>query len=142
MPEMRMRHKLTGLSHQFQRFEVVCLEAIYEAMPKASGELFAAQVRGVNKIQRLLDWKEIEFYSMRWFKVHWPQSALFSNHNEIKLASVHLEAGGADYSITVWAVAGHVFTLESRVPMKPLNRVTDLNVTEVILGDACERLAI
>lgn len=84
----------------------------------AGHDQYSAQVDSINKVQRLLDWKEIEFYCMSWFKVRWPQEVLFQNHAEFVLGTGVLESGGITATVSVWAVGGHVFSLESDVPLK------------------------
>jgi len=108
------------MSRRFLGFETACLEAVHSALPSNAAELFAEQVQSINKIQRLLEWKEIEFYSMRWFKVAWPSSALFTDSDEFVLATLRLHADGVEYPVKVWSVGGHVFSIESDTPLKPL----------------------
>ena len=62
---------MLGLSSKFLPFEAKIFEAIARALPSGPSELMSKQLAVVNKVQRLLEWNEIEFYCMRWFRVRW-----------------------------------------------------------------------
>ncbi len=87
----------------------------------------AAQVTHINKVQRLLDWNEIEFYCMRWFKVRWPTAVLFENHCEFVLGSGTLRAPDIVAPVKVWAAGGHIFSIESEVPLKSFRTATGVS---------------
>ncbi len=106
-------------------FEQAILTTVAAALPDGYREQFAKQVLQINKVQRLLEWNEIEFYSMRWFKVHWRPDVLFPQHEELELASGRLQMAGAVASIKVRAVGGHVFSIESDSSLKPFRAATD-----------------
>jgi hypothetical protein len=115
-------------SKKFLPFERAILEAVHGALPAAPAQLLRDQVACMNKVQRLLEWNEIELYCMHWFKVHWPEHLRFTNREEIKLATVTITTESASQEITVWAVAGRLFSLESTLPMKPLRRSKDIGI--------------
>jgi hypothetical protein len=101
----------------------------------------AGQISCINKVQRILDWRSVEFYRMRWFKVRqWPSESLFENKAEFVLGTVEVRCKELLIPITVWSVGGHVFTLEAPQPLKPLrNGGTSV---ERLLGGKNERAAI
>lgn len=68
-------------------FEKDILSSLCAAISPELRDQYSAQVESINKVQRLLDWKEIEFYCMRWFKVRWPREVLFRNQAEFVLGS-------------------------------------------------------
>jgi hypothetical protein len=105
---------------KFLPFELAILEAVGQVLPAALAGQLARQVAAVNKVQRLLEWHEIELYCMRWFKVRWPEAVLFPRKDEHSLAQVECLFGSTLVPITVWAVAGHVFSLESPIGLKTL----------------------
>jgi hypothetical protein len=105
----------------------VILGSIGPALPEGQRDLFVKQLAHINKVQRLLDWNEIEFYCMSWFKVRWPDSVLFEDHGELELGGGTLRADGAEVQVRVWAVNGHVFSIESDMPLKPFRSATDVS---------------
>lgn len=112
---------------KFLPFESAILGAVGSALAPELRGLFDAQLAHVNKVQRLLNWNEIEFYSMRWLKVHWPRSILFQDRGEFVLGSGTLSAAGSSAVVTVWAVGGHVFSIESKAPLKQFETVKDVS---------------
>lgn len=102
------------------------LASVHSALPQSLASQFAAQVRCVNKIQRLLEWNEVEFYAMRWFKVAWPEEVLFKDRSEMLLARVTLSWSEGRQDVEVFVVGGVVFSLESNRRMKPLRKMTSL----------------
>ena len=103
-------------------YELAILKAVGSSLPAALSELLLKQVAVVNKVQRLLEWNEIELYCMRWFKVRWPQDVLFPRQDEHSLGRVTCAFGAVEVPIEVWAVGGHVFSLESPIGLKSLTR--------------------
>jgi hypothetical protein len=106
-------------------FEQAILRGIGLALPDAQRHKFSEQLAHINKVQRLLEWNEIEFYCMRWFKVQWPPSILFEDLSEFELGSGTLQASSAVAELKVWSVGGHVFSIESKTPLKPFRTATD-----------------
>lgn len=103
---------------QLLPFERLILDKVGAALPSRLQEPFAAQLQLINKVQRLLDWREVEFYRMHWFRVNWPQSVLFANREAFILGSGLLSAGALAAAVTVWAVGGHLFSIEADSPLK------------------------
>jgi len=82
---------------------------------------YEAQVACINKVQRLLEWNEIEFYCMRFLKIRWPEAVLFEDKGEFIIASGTLRTEDLSAEFTVWSVNGHLFSIESRTPLKPFH---------------------
>lgn len=122
---------LPNPSRKLKPFEVVVLEAVASKLPPDVGRLFREQLSVVNKVQRLLEWNEINLYCMHWFKVRWPESLLFENRNEWHLATVNCAFGSTDIPITVWSIGGHVFSLESPVGLKKIASSKSVKVRSV-----------
>ena len=108
-------------------FENAILSKVGSSLPLEQRGQFAAQVAHINKVQRLLEWSEIEFYCMRWFKVRWPIAVLFQDHSAFVLGAGTLRAPGISAPVSVWAVGGHIFSIESEVPLKPFRTATDVS---------------
>ena len=96
------------------------MEAVYSALPDPAKSLFVGQIESINRVQRILDWKEVEFYTMCWRKVARPKEYRFADLGEFRLATLNIDGSGIVYPIIVWCVSGYVFSLESELPMKPL----------------------
>jgi hypothetical protein len=102
-------------------FERQVLGAIWEILDTPDQVRLAGQISSINKVQRILNWRSIEFYRMRWFKVApWPSEFQFENLEEFILGTVEIVQREHAIRIKVWSVGGHVFTLESSKPMRPL----------------------
>jgi hypothetical protein len=110
-------------------YERSILAAVSASLPEDMRALFDAQLSSINKVQRLLDWNEVEFYSKRWFKVRWPEEALFQDKAEFVLAQGVLNAGALTADVTVWAVGGHLFSIESPVSLKPFQETRNASFT-------------
>lgn len=104
-------------------FERTILDAVGAALPDSLKAQYAAQRSCINKVQRLLEWNEIEFYCMRFFKVRWPEDALFNNKDEFILGSGQLYTESLNAEVSVWSVGGHLFSIESITPMKPFRTI-------------------
>ena len=107
-------------SRKLLPYEAAILEAVGRHLPSALAELLSKQLAVVNKVQRLLEWNEIELYCMRWFKVRWPEVVLFPRRDEHLLGRVTCAFGSVEVPVEVWSVAGHVFSLESPIGLKSL----------------------
>ena len=114
-------------------FEQAILNAVGEALHPPMRRLYEAQVACINKVQRLLEWHEIEFYCMRFFRVRWPPEVLFENQAEFRLASGSLQARNLNAAFTVWSVGGHVFSIESVTPLKPLRSIRAGEIESLIV---------
>ncbi len=108
-------------SSQLLSFESQLLAAVAEVVPSEWRSLLLEQVSCINHVQRLLDWKEIEFYCKKWFCVRWPEHLLFPERGEIRLAECDCTFGSKSAHITVCAANGHVFSLESAQGMSGLS---------------------
>lgn len=112
---------------QLLPFERLVLEGVGSALPEALRPRYAQQLAHINKVQRLLDWREIEFFCMRWFRVRWPEGLLFENRAEFELGAGLLRTPGAEQRVRVWAVGGHVFSIEAEQGLKPWAQARDLS---------------
>lgn len=66
---------------------------------------------------------------MRWFKVAWPPEVLFDEKGEFSLARVLLDVDRMTQVLDVYSVGGHVFSIESDRPMKPLKGIAALTMS-------------
>lgn len=115
-------------------FESHLLTAVADVVPGEWRSLLLQQVSCINHVQRLLDWKEIEFYCKKWFRVRWPEHLLFPEHGEVRLAECDCTFGSKSAHITVWAVNGHVFSLESTQGMSGLSISGSFGIVSISHG--------
>lgn len=108
-------------------FEREILSGIGSALADDLSDLYSLQIERINKVQRLLEWNEIEFYCMSFFKVRWPDEILFKNKKEFILGEGVLSSGENTANITVWSVGGHVFSIESERPLKPFRSLQSIS---------------
>jgi hypothetical protein len=121
-------------SNQLLPFESQLLAAVEDVVPREWRPLLLQQVSCINHVQRPLDWKEIEFYCKKWFRTRWPEHVLFPERGEVRLAECDCAFGPRTSHITVWAVNGHVFSLESAQGMSGLSISGPLRIVSISRG--------
>lgn len=121
-------------TYELLPFERGLLDVAATVLHPSDAALLAKQMVCINRVQRLLDWKEIEFYCMRWFRVQWPENVLFARREEFRLANVLCKFGSKEAVVDVWAVGGHVFSLESPVGFSGLSISGPLSIVKVSAG--------
>jgi hypothetical protein len=95
--------------------ETRIIEAVADALPKNVASLLRMQVSLFNKVQRIDQGREVDFYRMENGKPIFPEIALFTNRDEdFELARVHLSdiATGHQTRATVKLVRGRLFSIE------------------------------
>jgi hypothetical protein len=128
---------------QFLPFEQHVLSATWRLLNEKGRALFVEQVKRINKIQRPLDWREINFYSMHWFKLKkWPEEVLFRERDEFELGTVLLRTEKHRVKVTVWSVGGRLFQLHSPSAMKPLRTEAKIVVENAYAGHHQYKAAI
>ena len=106
-------------NRRYTPLEQSVLTAVRARLAEPAAALFQQQIDAVNHIQRILDWEEIDLYVMRFpRRVRWPEAVLFPNRSEFQLAHLNCVADGNTFELDVYAVSGHVFSIESKVRLK------------------------
>jgi hypothetical protein len=118
---------------RFLPLERAVLASIDRVLPRAAAQLMRQQVACVNKIQRLLEWQEVELYCVRWFRARWPEHVLFPNRGEFELGRVILGSASTQLGVSLFSVSGHIFSLESARSMRPFRNATNLVATDAKL---------
>ncbi len=122
---------------RFTPVERTVLDAVSLRLDGRARQLFGQQVCAINHIQRLPGWDEIDFYALRFpRRVSWNPDSAFPNKTEFQLASCKLRTNGRSIPVTVSAVGGHVFSIESKEPLRTIAFATDLTVEDVVVSDA------
>lgn len=114
-------------------FEQEILRSVGWSLEPAMQRKYKPQVACINKVQRLLEWNEIEFYCMRFLKVRWPEAVLFDEKAEFILASGTLRTERFSAEFTVWSVNGHLFSIESLTPLKPFRSAQPEEIETVVI---------
>jgi hypothetical protein len=113
-----MRKRLSLLLRTFTPVEERLLEEIYKALPEHIRGVYLEQTQSINKVQRYLDWTEINFYHFRKGKSDWGSVQQFRRTDEFTLASVGYRMRGIDFKTTLQGVSGHIFSLVTRPSIK------------------------
>lgn len=107
--------KLFGSGSEPSELERVILDAVRKCLSPGAVPIWDKQFQAVNKIQRLPDGVEVNFYRMEKGKATFDPAISFPNKmEELLLAKVRLRVVDADQQLeaSVWAVGGFVFSIE------------------------------
>ena len=132
---MSSLRRLTLLWRTYTPVEEAILAAVVEALAHEPGELMQGQIRAINKVQRTLEWTEINFYCIRLGKVRWPETVAFLNKGEFKLATIDYELAGRPFRTELWAISGHIFSFITRPSLKASWAEKPLRVEVTLEGD-------
>jgi hypothetical protein len=102
-----------------------CLEQSLAARHKP---ILRAQLDAVSKIQRILGWREIDLYVMKFGRVCWDGVPCFEDMGEFRLAKARTMSDGFTIESELTCVRGHLFSIESDVPVKPVAFQHDITV--------------
>jgi len=111
--------------------ETRVIDAIAAALPEDSAALLRTQVSLINKVQRIDQDREVDFYHMEKGKPTFPDSALFPNRaEELEMARVHLTdvVTGHQTKATVSLVKGRLFCIEFSHTPRDLSGSGDLKI--------------
>ncbi|TDP81648.1 hypothetical protein EV672_10779 [Aquabacterium commune] len=107
--------KLFGSGSEPSELERVILTAVRKCLSPGAVPVWDKQLQAVNKIQRLPDGVEVNFYRMEKGKATFDPAISFPNKTEeLLLAKVRLRVDGAGQQLeaSVWVVGGFVFSIE------------------------------
>ena len=127
--------RLTLLWRTFTPVEKAILEAVADSIPSEARPKIRRQIQSINRVQRILDWTEINLYCARRGKVAWPDEAMFDNQGEFELAKLPFSAAGREFESTLWCVGGHVFSLVIRPSIKPFCFEIPAGLTVELVSD-------
>ena len=91
-------------------------------------KILLSQLEAINKIQRIVGWTEIDFYVTKRGQVSWDGVHAFFDDREFTLARASTFTGGARIQSEVFCIAGHLFSIESKAPIKPIAFRPDVRV--------------
>ena len=111
--------------------ETRVVEVIAAALPEDSAALLRSQVSLINKVQRIDQDREVDFYHMEKGRPAFPDTLLFPNRaDEFQLARVHLTdvATGHQSKAIVSLVKGRLFCIEFSHTPRDLRGSSDLKI--------------
>jgi len=107
-------NRLMGAKSRLSRLETLVLESIAKELDGRMASIWQAQIDAINKIQRLPEGIEVDFYRMNKGKPFFDPALSFPNSSpEIFIAEVHLESQEHQkLSAKIWGVKGFLFSIE------------------------------
>lgn len=136
-----MLQRLSLIWKTFTPLEEKILSEIEKLLSSEAKNKFQKQWKGINYVQRLLDWTEINFYVRKAGKVQWDANILFANTKDLNLAVVEYRIKNKLFRSTLHAVNGHIFSLVSRPGIKDYAWGTIEMITKTKLLNDPEKIA-
>lgn len=115
-------------SRKWTPWEERLLAALTEKFGHKHRDIFQKQIQAVNKVQRIVGWTEIDLYVMRHGRVCWDDIPKFFDDREFTLARASTFVGDKRIQSELACVGGHLFSIESDAPIKPLAFRDDIRV--------------
>jgi hypothetical protein len=111
---------------KFSKLESAIFSAVREQLTGDTLQLWDQQIAAINKIQRLPDGLEVDFYPMKVGKPNFAPEIAFQDRSEdFHLATVDVLATKvkAKLRARVWCVEGHLFMLKYLTSYKDFERI-------------------
>jgi hypothetical protein len=105
-------------------WEAKLLEALTTTLGEKHKRILLEQLQAVHKVQRILGWSEIDLYA----KNGWDGVAKFFDDREFTLARASTFVGDKRIQSELFCVSGHLFSIESKAPIKPFAFRQDVRV--------------
>jgi hypothetical protein len=103
-----------GASKRLSDLEKAVLDSVRTSLPVTAHELWDKQVQSINKVQRLPDGVEVNFYRMQSGRPSAPLELAFANKTEeLHLATVTIKLANTDEKLKakVWCIKGILFMI-------------------------------
>jgi hypothetical protein len=101
-------------------WEEAVTAAVLTKLNDKSRETLSSQLVAVNKVQRLLGWREIDLYVMKKGKVERRGLPVLFDDREFVLAKVVTKTGERQIHTSLNCVGGHLFSFESDQKVRPI----------------------
>ena len=104
-----------GASKRLSDFEKLILNSVRMRLDAKTAELWDRQILAINKVQRLPEGSEVNFYRMRNGKPSFDANLSFANKTEeLQVAKVEVKLANVTPKFTaiVWSVNGFLFSIE------------------------------
>ena len=106
---------LFGAGSRLSGIEKMVLDCVKYHLDARSEKLWGSQVQAINKVQRLPESVEVNFYRMKSGRPSFDEALAFPNKTtELLVAKVRLELPNMQGKLTakVWCVKGFIFSIE------------------------------
>lgn len=106
--------KLFGADARLSALEKMILDRVNDRLDVCLQELWERQIQAINKVQRLPEGIEVNFYRMKSGRPSFDEDLAFPNKaTELLVAKVQVELSGmGKLNAKVWCVKGFVFSIE------------------------------
>ncbi len=91
-------------------------------------QIISSQLGAINKIHRIVGWTEIDFYVMRKGQVCWDGVPALFDDREFTLVRASTFAEGGRIQSGLFCKEGHLFSIESKAPVKPIAFGRDVQI--------------
>lgn len=135
---------LRSLRLCFQRFtpvESAVLNSVVEVLPVDASATCEQQIAAVNRVQRYLDWTEINLYCIKNGRPNWVGVPSFSNRSEFTLSESSFTIGNRRFTTRIVCISGHVFSLITRPSIKRVCFNVPSDLETVVVTDAMRDVA-
>jgi hypothetical protein len=107
--------KLFGSSSRLSNLEKLILDCVRARLDAGAANLWDKQVQAVNKVQRLPEGVEVDFYRMKGGRPSFDPELAFANKTEeLLVAKVRIGVSNSPVKLaaSVWCVKGFLFSIE------------------------------
>jgi hypothetical protein len=107
--------KLLGIDAQLSEVERAVLDCVRKELDVRMMSLWDRQVQTINKIQRLPEGIEVNFYRMKGGRPSFPEELSFPNRGKellLALATISVPSLKSGLVAKVWCVEGFLFSIE------------------------------
>ena len=113
-----MLRSIRLLFRTFTPVEIAVLDSVVASLPAASSVICQEQIAAINKVQRYLDWTEVNFYRINATEPGWNGVPLFRNHDEFTLSKSTYTIDHCSFTTQIICVGGHIFSFVTRASIK------------------------
>lgn len=137
-----MIRKIFGGGTRLSALEELVLGCVRACLSEPIGELWDRQIEAINKVQRLPDDVEVNFYRMKSGRPTFDIDLAFPNkYEELHVATVNLKIPNETALIAdVWCVNGFLFSIEYKGELKFFSETANLHHEYCVILD-CNILA-
>ena len=100
------------LWHTFTPVEKAVLDSISPLLSPTVATIYDQQLAAINKVQRYLEWTEINFYRIVRGKPNWTGIPQFPRSDEFTLAKSTYRVANTKFTSRIDCVNGHVFSFD------------------------------
>jgi hypothetical protein len=125
------RKMITALRTVFRiwtPWEEAVTSAVIERLGAKAQDIVRKQLAAVNKVRRIVGWREIDLYVMKNRRVDRSGLPTLFDDREFVLARVVTKVGDRRVRTTVNCVGGYLFSLESDGEVRPIAFRSDIEV--------------